>query len=100
MIFVTCSTKSAKRDAFNRKKPVPYIYKYSQMNKKVKRENSFHLPSRLLCRVSILGLIKFHGQSHKKGNALIIKIMSSGYTIKKMIEQTALTYEGCSVKVC
>lgn len=39
--------------------------------------------------------------NHKrKGNVFIIKIMSSGCTIKEMIEQSALAYEGCSVQVC
>lgn len=42
------------------------------MNKKVKGKIlSIYLPD-ILCRASILGLIKFHGQSQKKGNAFII----------------------------
>lgn len=48
--------------------------------------------------VSILGIIKFHGQSQKKGNVFIIKIMGSGCTIKKMIEQFALTYTAVGLK--
>lgn len=44
----------------------------------------------ILCRVSILGLIKFHDQSQKE-KKWIIKVKGSGYTVKKMIEQAALT---------
>lgn len=34
----------------------------------------------------------------RKGNVFIIKIMDSGCTIKKMIEQFALTYKAVGLK--
>lgn len=48
----------------------------------------------ILCRVTLLGLIKSPGQSQKKRKRIHYKkIMGSGCTIKNMIEQFALTFK-------